>query len=271
MTFAIPKCLTMAVTLALPLVGFSPNIHAQQTAEPTEPPNPPASPTASDGLVKRSGIIPKAVPVGPQSPADPNAAVWERNPRQAFDLAKKTQKPMLLLFTGQWNSHCQILSSEVFASKTFNRYARENLVICFLDYPRDPLDTPETLRRLKEKFKINGLPVLLVFDPDGHVIHQQTGYRAGRPVDYFEELKSVTDTQIAELAAKRKLLISKGFREWTNNKGQKIFAQFLQRTENSITLESPSGEKWTLETNTLSPEDQLFAQSFPPTVKKAAK
>jgi thioredoxin-related protein len=260
MSSAIPQRLALAQVLLL--AGFSSKILAQEA---------PAPPTPPDGLVKRSGIIPKAVPVEPQIPTDPNAAVWERNPHQAFALAKQTQKPMLLLFTGQWNSHCQILSSEVFASKTFNRYAKENLVICFLDYPRDPLDTPDALRLLKEKFKINGLPVLLVFDPDGHVIHQQTGYRAGRPVDYFEELKSVTDTQLTELAAKRKFLVSKGFREWTNNKGQKIFAQFVQRTESSVTLKSPSGETWTLETNTLAPGDQLFAQSFPPKVKKAAK
>lgn len=263
MSSAIPKGLALA--LVLPLAGFPPQIHAQES------PTPPTPPAAPDDPVPRSGIVPRAVPVVPQIPGDPNAAVWERNPHQAFALAKKTQKPMLLLFTGQWNSHCQILSSEVFASKTFNRYAKENLVICFLDYPRDPLDTPEALRQLKEKFKINGLPVLLVFDPDGHVIHQQTGYRAGRPVDYFKELKAVTDTQLTELAAKRKILVSKGFREWTNNKGQKFFALFVQRTESSVTLKSPSGEKWTLETSTLSPEDRLYAQSFPSEVKKAAK
>ncbi len=244
-------------------LGFQ--AHGQESSDPAIPA------TVSDQAVARSGIVPKAVPVVPQGPAAPNAAVWQRNPHQAFALAEKEQKPMLLLFTAQWNQHCQLLSSEVFASKTFNRYARENLVICFLDYPRDPLDTPDALRRLREKFKITGLPTLLVFDPDGHVVHQQTGYRTGRPVDYFEELKSVTDTQIAERAAKRKLLVDKGYRYWSNNEGKKIFAQFVQRTEDFVTLQSPSGEKWTLETSTLAPRDRLYAHSFPAEVKKVAK
>ena len=170
---------------------------------------------------------------------------------------------MLLLFTAQWNSIAQNLSSEVFSSKTFNLYAKKNLVICYLDYPRDPLDTPDSLRRLKEKFKVHGLPVLLVFDPEGHVIHQVTGYRAGRPVDYFNSLKAITDAQISDLAERRKRLISQGYREWSDTKGRPFFAQFVRRNESSITLKSPSGKKWEIDMNDLSPPDRLFAQSFP--------
>lgn len=170
---------------------------------------------------------------------------------------------MLLLFTAQQNTICQNLSSEVFSSKTFNRYAKENLVICYLDYPRDPLDTPDELRRMKEKFKVRGLPVLLFFDPEGHVIQQITGYHTGRPVDYFKNLKAITDKQITEIAEKRKLLVRQGYREWSNNKGQKFFALFVQRDESSITLKSSSGEKWKIDMNKLSDADQQFAQSFP--------
>ncbi len=171
---------------------------------------------------------------------------------------------MLLLFTAQWNTICQSLSTEVFASKTFNRYARKNLVICYLDYPRDPLDTPDALRRLKEKFQIHGFPVLLIFNPEGHVIHQVTGYRTGRPVDYFNALKAVTDSQISILTEKRRDLINRGYREWRNAAGGKFFAQFVQRDDTSITLKSPSGEKWTIEISKLSPSDQPYARSFPP-------
>lgn len=218
--------------------------------------------TEADGLIKRSGIIPEAITT-PSIPSDPNAATWERNPRKAFAQAKARQKPMLLLFTAQWNSICQDLSSEVFSSKTFNRYAKENLVICFLDYPRDALSIPDALRRLKEKFKIRGLPVLLVFDPEGHVVHQVTGYSKGRPVDYFNALKEVTDTQLASISAKRKRLIAQGYREWSNGKEQHFFAQFVRRNKNSITLKSPAGKKWNVEIKNLSPADRLFAQSFP--------
>lgn len=234
-------------------------MHAQ-----TQKPAPRATPVAgADGLIKRSGVIPEAIPSLPVTPLDPNTAQWVRNPRKAFAQAKARQKPMLLLFTAQWNTICQNLSSEVFSTKTFNLYAKENLVICFLDYPRSPLDVPDTLRRLKEKFKIHGLPVLLVFDPEGHVVHQVTGYNPGRPVDYFNALKKVTDTQLADISEKRNRLISQGYREWKNTKGQHFFALFVQRDENSITLKSYSGEKWTIKIKNLSHSDRLFAQSLP--------
>ena len=230
----------------------------------TQKPIPRATPVVdADGLISRSGVIPDKAPILPITSADPNSAQWERNPRKAFGQAKARQKPMLLLFTAQWNTICKQLSVEVFSSKTFNRYAKENLVICYLDYPRSPLDVPDPLRKLKEKFKVRGLPVLLIFDPEGHVIHQANGYSTGRPIDYFNALKSITDTQLADISEKRKLLTSQGYREWKNNKGQQFFALFVHRSENSITLKSYSGEKWSMEIKSLSPPDRLFAQSLP--------
>jgi len=261
----LPTWYRSGITFAL---GFSAIIsittfaHAQKTAIKPEPAS------GSDDLIIRSGIIPKAVPVQPSAPTDPDSATWERNPHKAFAKAKAEQKPMLLLFTGQWNTICQTLSSEVFSSKTFNRYAKEKLVICFLDYPRNSLDVPDALRQLKKKFKVHGLPVLLIFDPDGHVIHQVTGYSTGRPVDYFNALKAVTDTQIADLTERRKRLINQGYREWSNTKGRAFFAQFVVRSESSITLKAPSGEKWKIKLDDLSPTDRLFAQSFPISPKK---
>ncbi len=219
--------------------------------------------TNPEGLIKRSGVIPTEIPLQPNTSSDPNAATWERNPHRAFSIAKTKQKPMLLLFTAQWNTLCQQLSSEVFSSKTFNIYAKKNLVLCYLDFPRDPLDIPDALRDLKEKFKIRGLPVLLVFDPNGHVVDQVTGYRSGRPVDYFKKLKLVTDIQLADIAQKRKILADRGYREWINNKGQTFFALFVRRNESSITLKAVSGEKWNLKIKDLSPSDQSYTRSFP--------
>lgn len=234
-------------------------LQAQETSPPIV-----ATPVPdANGLIKRSGVIPDKIPLQPNIPTDPNAAVWERNPHKAFSIAKAKQKPMLLLFTAQWNTICQDLSSEVISSKTFNSYAKKNLILCYLDYPRDPLEIPNALRKLKEKFKVSGLPVLLFFDPNGHVIHQTTGYHSGRPVDYFNNLKTVTDAQLVEISQKRKTLKTRGYREWENHKGQKFFAQFVQRNGASVTLKSAAGEKWQVEIKTLSPKDQAYTQSFP--------
>ncbi len=258
--FILPAFYRLQLLIAISLIVISSmpiSAQSQKTA-------PRATPVSdADGLIKRSGVIPKGIPILPSTPTDPNAATWERNPHKAFAKAKALHKPLLLLFTAQWNTICQNLSSEVFSSKSFNRYAKKNLVICYIDYPRDPLDIPDALRKLKEKFKVHGLPVLLVFDAEGHVVHQLTGYSPGRPVDYFNELKAVTDTQLADISDKRKRLVTQGYREWKNTKGQLFFALFVHRNESSITLKSYSGEKWTVEIKNLSPADRLFVQSLP--------
>ena len=251
------------IAISFSMINSIPMLTQAQQKAPTSTPS-----TQSNGVIRRVSIIPKAVPVQPTTPTDPDNATWERSPHKAFAKAKADQKPMLLLFTAQWNTICQNLSSEVFSSKTFNRYAKKNLVICYLDFPRNPLDSPDAQRHLKEKFKVHGFPVLLVFDPEGHVIHQVTGYRVGRPVDYFNSLKAITDAQIANLAEQRKRLINQGYREWSNTKGRVFFAQFVSRNETSITLKAPSGEKWKIEINDLSSTDRLFALSFPISSKK---
>ncbi|MCF6311432.1 MAG: thioredoxin family protein [Verrucomicrobiales bacterium] len=217
----------------------------------------------ANGIISRASVIPDRMPLFPTVPSDPDAATWERNPQSAFSKAKTQQKPMLLLFTAQWNPLCKDLSSEVFSSKTFNLYAKKNLIICYLDFPHDPLDSPDALRQLKEKFKVRGLPVLLVFDPQGHVIHQATGYRSGRPVDYFNALKKVCDDQLVELKQKRQMQVAKGYREWKNAKGKPFFALFTHRDATTITLKSAAGEIWKIKIATLSPADQAFALSFP--------
>lgn len=217
----------------------------------------------ANGIISRARVIPDHMPLYPTAPSDPNAATWQRNPKLAFSKAKTQQKPMLLLFTAQWNPLCQELSTEVFSSKSFNHYAKKNLIICYLDFSRDPLDSPDALRQIKKKFKVRGLPVLLFFDPQGHVIHQATGYRSGRPVDYFNALKKVCDDQLLELKQKRQMQISQGYREWNNVKGKPFFALFIRRNQNTITLKSAAGETWKIKIKTLSSADQAFALSFP--------
>ncbi|MEM7601730.1 MAG: thioredoxin family protein, partial [Verrucomicrobiota bacterium] len=110
-------------------------------------------------------------------PDDPESAWWEINPHYAFDRAQREQKPLLLLFTGVWNSQAMALSQEVFATKSFNEYVKENLVICYLHYERNFTDNPDVLRRIKEKFKVRGYPNVLIFNPNGEVEQGIRGYR----------------------------------------------------------------------------------------------
>lgn len=196
-------------------------------------------------------------------PDDPESAWWEINPHYAFDRAQREQRPLMLLFTGIWNTQAMALSQEVFATKSFNNYVKENLVICYLSYPRNYTDAPDALRKIKDRFKIKGYPNVLIFNPNGEVERGIRGYRTGRPVDYFNELTAACRPVLESVRAQKEALTSRGYRNWSNYLGKAIFAKFIRHDGVRVMLEDASAQKWTVPINDLAPEDQKMVESFP--------
>ena len=65
------------------------------------------------------------------------AAGWDDNYEKALEKAKTEKKMVLLDFTGSdWCGWCMKLDKEVFSKKEFKDYAKENLVLVELDFPR---------------------------------------------------------------------------------------------------------------------------------------
>lgn len=211
---------------------------------------------------------PERVPVYPD---DPESAWWEVNPSYAFLRARREQKPMLLLFTAIWNPQAMALSEEVFATKSFNEYVKENLVICYLSYPRNITDAPDSIRRIKDKFKVKGYPNVLIFNPNGEVERGIRGYRSGRPVDYFNRLTAACQPVLASVEEQRAELVARGFRDWSNYLGRLLFAKFVERDATHLVLLDAVGQRWTLPINDLAPEDQRMAESFPPVPRLATE
>jgi len=207
--------------------------------------------------------IPQRVPVRPD---DPNSAMWEVDPRVAFAQAQREQKPLLLLFTADWNAKCLKLSEEVFSTKSFNEFAREKAVICYLNFPRNQTDAPDLVRDWKERFKVMGFPNLLLFNPDGQVTREIAGYTVGRPREYFNQLKEATLPLAADIEAKKAALRLKGYRNWKNKDGKILFAAFVRHGGGLVTLRGANEVQWTIETAILSPEDRQFVESFPAAV-----
>ncbi len=219
---------------------------------------------ALSGSVARSHIIENERPERVQVyPDDPESAWWEVNPSYAFARAQREQKPLLLLFTGIWNTQAMGLSQEVFSTKSFNEYVKENLVICYLSYPRNITDAPQELRRLKEKFKVRGYPNVLLFNPRGEVYRGLRGYRTGRPVDYFGKLRVACRPVLEAIKVQKTDLRKHGFRDWSNYLGKVIFAKFVRRDDHFVALLDVSGVEWFIPLNDLAPDDQRIVESFP--------
>ena len=77
---------------------------------------------------------------------------WETNVNKAIEVSNKTNKPLLLFFTGSdWCGWCIRLQKEVLKTPEFTKWANENVVLVELDYPRR---TPQTAEIKKQNAEL---------------------------------------------------------------------------------------------------------------------
>ncbi len=119
---------------------------------------------------------------------------WIENYEDALKAAKDLDRPILVNFTGSdWCGWCKKLMSEVFSKDEFKQYAKDNLVLLKLDFPRSIPQTDELKaqnNRLQEQFKIQGYPTIVLIDAQGKEINR-TGYQPGGAVSYVTHLKQL--------------------------------------------------------------------------------
>ncbi len=133
------------------------------------------------------------------------AVDWQTDYAQAVAAAQAQGKILLLDFTGSdWCGWCMRLKKEVFDTPDFEAFARENLVCVLLDYPRFrtlSLEQKKQNAGLAEKYRIQGLPAVLLLTPTEQLIGR-TGYRPGGPGPYIAELRQfISPHQPAKPAA----------------------------------------------------------------------
>jgi len=137
--------------------------------------------------------------VAEQTPAkeeavDKDVFKWETDFELAKQRAKDEKKDLLVDFTGtDWCSWCIKLKKEVFDQPAFQEYAKKNLIMVELDYPRKKV-LPEKLKKqnaeLAEKYEIQGYPTILLLNSKGREV-ARTGYQEGGPEKYIDHLKSL--------------------------------------------------------------------------------
>ena len=121
--------------------------------------------------------------------------VWETNVTKALEISNETKKPLLLFFTGSdWCGWCIRLQKEVLKTPEFAIWAKENVVLVELDYPRKEVQTPEIKKQnneLQQIFGIQGFPTIILVNgtsKDGKVNFEglgSTGYVAGGPAAWL--------------------------------------------------------------------------------------
>ena len=117
---------------------------------------------------------------------------WMTDMNAAMKLSAKTGKPILVDFSGSdWCGWCVKLDREVFSKTAFKAFAKKNLILVLLDFPRRKAMSAKLKkqnRALAAKYKIRGYPTVLLLDSKGNII-VRTGYRSGGAPKYIEFLK----------------------------------------------------------------------------------
>jgi thioredoxin-related protein len=120
---------------------------------------------------------------------------WLSDYKKAQQEAKASNKILLLNFTGSdWCGWCKKFDKEVLSQPQFQDYARDNLVIVELDFPRAKQQTPELKkqnRELAQQYEIVGFPTIVVLSADGQKIWRYDGYFPDGPAAFIAQLQKL--------------------------------------------------------------------------------
>ena len=117
---------------------------------------------------------------------------WMTNLDEAMKLSNKSGKPILVEFSGSdWCPPCKSLNKNVFTKKEFLNFAKKNLILVLMDFPRYKAQTNKQKKynnNIARKYGIRGFPTVLLLDSKGKII--VTVNLRGNVKKYIEFLKS---------------------------------------------------------------------------------
>lgn len=131
---------------------------------------------------------------------------WLVSLDEAYAQSKKTGKPIMANFTGSdWCGWCKKLTASVFVHDEFKKWAKENVILLELDFPRRkqlPDDVREQNAGLQQAFGVRGYPTIWVFDLDKEAGTNQYQIEALGKTGYTPTVKEFT-SNIEQMIAKR--------------------------------------------------------------------
>lgn len=120
---------------------------------------------------------------------------WHKDMNKAIGISKKENKPLFLFFTGSdWCGWCIRLQKEVFKTPEFIDWAKKNVVLVELDFPRKSTQSDAEKQQnmeLQQVFAVRGYPSVYFVkagELNGKTNFEQlgnTGYVAGGPTAWL--------------------------------------------------------------------------------------
>jgi protein disulfide-isomerase len=120
---------------------------------------------------------------------------WLTDYKKAQQEAKASNKFLLLDFTGSdWCGWCKKFDREILLQPQFKDFARDNLVVVELDFPRAKPQSPELRkqnRELAQQYDIVGFPTIVVLSADGQKLWRYDGYFPDGPDAFIAQLQKL--------------------------------------------------------------------------------
>ena|ERR1700741_3806925 len=137
---------------------------------------------------------------------------WHTDILKANEVSAATGKPIFAFFTGSdWCMWCKKLQKDVFAKTQFIEWAKKNVVLLELDFPRTKQLSPELMQQnqnLQQAFRIQGYPTIWLFflskdeqtfkfniAPLGSYGYPQGAEPGKEEVKFLKEMNSILEKQ----------------------------------------------------------------------------
>jgi thioredoxin-related protein len=129
---------------------------------------------------------------------------WYTDLAKAREASTASNKPIFGFFTGSdWCGWCHKLQADVFAKPAFKTWAKENVILLELDFPRRkqlPAELAKQNQELQQAFQVRGYPTIWMFYATFNTDTKQTNLSALGSVGYpmgavqgKEEVKFLSD------------------------------------------------------------------------------
>jgi thiol:disulfide interchange protein len=102
--------------------------------------------------------------VPPTGKRDTGPIVWQRDLKAASSDAQRRSRAVLIFFGAEWAMPCIEMKKKVFTQPEVAALIHERFVPVYIDCTDDQ---DEGVTKLRQQYKVNGLPTLIVIDRKG--------------------------------------------------------------------------------------------------------
>lgn len=126
--------------------------------------------------------------IGTQAPAGAGQVNWITNIEEGLALAKEQKKPVMIDFWAEWCAVCKEIDHYTFHDEAAAAALNERFVCIKIDLTRD---TSDEAQALIQKYKINGLPLLVFYDSQGNLLDGKRINEFINPTDFLKYLDGI--------------------------------------------------------------------------------